>query len=198
MDILALLDELRIMARNALPYVQDPYDHTRYTRILELVQLYYGAALDLPPADVRQRLAAELGRVTPKVGANAAIFDQHGDILLMCRSDSQQWCLPGGLVEVSETPMDTAVREAQEETGLACRPLQLVDFFTRPAGIHAGPHSLIAVVYLCEVIGGTLHGSPEGLEVRYWPLAEVRDWNTDHQAQARAAHSCWLARQTAA
>jgi Hydrolase of X-linked nucleoside diphosphate N terminal len=55
-DILALLDELRIMARNALPYVQNPYDHTRYTRILELVELYYGAALDLPPADVRRPL----------------------------------------------------------------------------------------------------------------------------------------------
>jgi ADP-ribose pyrophosphatase YjhB (NUDIX family) len=95
--------------------------------------LYYGTMLYLPPAEVRQRLAAELGRVTPKVGANAAIFDQHGAILLMRRIDTHRWCLPGGLVEVSETPVAAAVREAREETELRCHPIQLVDFFTRPA-----------------------------------------------------------------
>src|SRR5262245_7583044 len=111
MDILPLLDELRMMARNALPFTHDHYDRERYTRILELVDLYYGAMLDLPPPEVRRRLGAELGRITPKVGANAAIFDQQGALLLMQRSDDRRWCLPGGLVEVDETPAQTAVRE---------------------------------------------------------------------------------------
>jgi ADP-ribose pyrophosphatase YjhB (NUDIX family) len=197
MDILPLLDELRMIARNALPYAHDRYDRERYTRILELVDLYYGATLDLPPAEVRRRLGAELGRVTPSVGANAAIFDQDGGLLLMQRSDDQLWCLPGGLVEVDETPAETAVREAREETGLDSRVIQLVDLFTRPAKIGVGLHSLIAVVYLCAAVGGTLCCSPEGIDVRFWPIADVPAWHSDHLRQAQAAYTCWLARRNA-
>jgi 8-oxo-dGTP pyrophosphatase MutT (NUDIX family) len=197
MDILLLLDELRMIARNGLPYAHDPYDRERYTRILELVDLYYGATLDLPPAEVRRRLGAELGRITPKVGANAAIFNQHGALLLMQRSDDRRWCLPGGLVEVHETPADTAIREAREETGLDSRVVQLVDLFARPASIGAGLHSLIAVVYLCEAVGGTLCCPSEGIGVRYWPIAAVPVWHSDHLRQAQAAYTCWLARRNA-
>ncbi|MBA3944382.1 MAG: NUDIX hydrolase N-terminal domain-containing protein [Herpetosiphonaceae bacterium] len=82
MDILPLLDELQAMARNGLRYSQDWYDQQRYRRLLELAIHYYGMVVDLPPADIRQRLAAQLGGPSPSVGANAAIFDQHGAILL--------------------------------------------------------------------------------------------------------------------
>ena len=34
------------------------------------------------------------------------------------RSFANQWCLPGGRVEVGEAPEQTAVRETAEETGL--------------------------------------------------------------------------------
>jgi ADP-ribose pyrophosphatase YjhB (NUDIX family) len=197
MDILPLLDELRMLARNALPFTHDRYDRERYIRILELVDLYYGATLDLPPAEVQRRLGAELGRITPNVGANAAIFDQQGALLLMQRSDDRLWCLPGGLVEVNETPAETAIRETREETGLDSLPVQLVDLFTRPAKIGVGLHSLIAVVYLCEAVGGTLCCSPEGIDVRFWPIDAVPAWHSDHLRQARAAYDCWLARHDA-
>ncbi|MFB6219233.1 MAG: NUDIX hydrolase N-terminal domain-containing protein [Halobacteriaceae archaeon] len=68
MDALALLDELRAMAQTGLNYADDPYDRARYERILELVETHYGETLDLPPAAVRERLADELGQVTPNGG----------------------------------------------------------------------------------------------------------------------------------
>jgi hypothetical protein len=86
MDILPLLDELQIIARNGLNYAQNPYDRERYERLMELTARYYGEALDLPPADVRERLSKELGYVTPKVGADAAIFNNVGEILLVLRA----------------------------------------------------------------------------------------------------------------
>src|SRR5215211_4024008 len=70
MDILPLLDELQIIARNGLHYAQNPYDRERYERLMELTTRYYSEALDLPPAAVRERLSKELGYVTPKVRAD--------------------------------------------------------------------------------------------------------------------------------
>jgi hypothetical protein len=47
MDMLPLLDELQVLARNGLTYAQNPYDRERYARLLELASLYYGAAEDV-------------------------------------------------------------------------------------------------------------------------------------------------------
>jgi 8-oxo-dGTP pyrophosphatase MutT (NUDIX family) len=195
MEFLRLLDELQTIARNGLHYTSDPYDRERYNRLLDLAVHYYGAALDLPPAGVRARLAAELGHITPKVGADAAIFDEEGRILLQQRADNGRWCLPCGWVEPDETTAEAAVREAWEETGLQVRPVQLVDAVSRfPSAAH-GLHSMVAVVYLCEVIGGVLQCSAEGLDVRYWELDEVPAWHANHESYARTAQRLWRERQ---
>jgi 8-oxo-dGTP pyrophosphatase MutT (NUDIX family) len=191
MDILPLLDELQIIARNGLHYAQNPYDCERYERLMELTIRYYGEALDLPPAEVRERLSRELGYVTPKVGADAAIFNNVGEILLVLRADDQRWCLPCGWVEPYESPLEAAVREAREETGLTVKTIQLVDVFYRAAGSYKGTHALIAVVYLCERIDGQLALSHEHLDVRYWPIDAVAEWHANHRDYAVAAHAVW-------
>jgi 8-oxo-dGTP pyrophosphatase MutT (NUDIX family) len=86
------------------------------------------------------------------------------------------------------------VREAREETGLEVRPLQLVDVFYRAAGAHAGTHALIAVVYLCEIVGGTLTLSHEHLDARYWPIDVDVDWHANHREYAIAARALWARR----
>ena len=189
MDILPLLDELRTIARNGLNYTTNPYDRERYQRLLDLASDYYGEAVDLPPEDVRQRLAAELGYMTPKVGAEAALFDGQGHILLMLRADNGRWGLPGGWVEPNQSPAQAVVREAREETGLDVRPVQLVDVFTRMPSAEYGPHTVVAVVYLCEIVGGTLQVSHEGLDIRYWSIEAVPVWHAIHRSYALAAHA---------
>lgn len=191
-EILALLDELQAMAQTGLNFTEDPYDRERYERILELVSIYYGEALDLPPPDARERLADELGQVTPKVGANAAIFDSHGQILLMKRAGSSTWCLPGGAVKLSESPEEAAVREVREETGLAVEVVELVAAYRRTPQPTITHHSIV-LTYICDAHDGELQLSPEGDALRYWPLEEVPEWFTDHQTIASDALDRWTA-----
>jgi ADP-ribose pyrophosphatase YjhB (NUDIX family) len=191
MDILPLLDELQTMARNGLTYANNPYDKERYTRLLELTALYYGKTLDIPSNEVKQKFAQELGYITPKVGADAAIFDETGKILLVLRTDDKQWCLPCGWVEPGEAPAQTAVRETKEETNLEVQVIQLVGVFTRLPNVGYGPHTAIAVVYLCEIIGGSLELSHEHLEARYWFIEEVPTWHELHEQYARGAFRVW-------
>lgn len=193
MDILPLLDELRTIARNGLTYSENPYDRERYQRLFDIACAGYGEALDLPREEVRQRLSAELGYITPKVGANAAIFDSDGRVLLVLRADDRRWCLPCGWAEPNEAPVETAIREVREETGIEARVLQLVDVYTRKPGAEVGPHTIVSVGYLCEAIGGTLQVSHESLDVQYWPIDDVPVWHHNHRAYALNAFERWRA-----
>lgn len=191
MDIFALLDDIQTIARNGLHYSRDPYERERYERLLTLAAQTYSDQLALPDAAIRARFRAEFGHITPKVGASAAIFNEHGHILLMDRADGHGWCLPCGWVEANERPAEAAVREAREETGLTVTVRQLVGVFTRMPDGRYGPHTMIGVVHLCDVVGGELTLSHEGLGLRYWPLGAVDRWFATHEQYARAAHAMW-------
>lgn len=186
-DTMVLLDELRTVARNGLTYTQDPYDRERYERLLDVASEEYGTALALPAEEARSRLAAELGYITPKVGADAALFDDQGRILLELRADNRRWCIPCGWIEPNETPAAAAVREVREETGLEVRIIQLIDVFTRMPSMEYGPHTVISILYLCEVTGGTLVKSHESLDLRYWHIEDVEPWHAHHREHALVA-----------
>ena len=195
MDLLPFLDRIQAIARTGLAHANNPYDRERYGELLTLAAEQYGTAFDIPAEDVRAKLAAELGFVTPKIGADAAVFDDAGRILLMLRADNRKWCMPCGLSETHEHPAETAVRETLEETGLEVRAVELVDVFFRPPMAEYTPYSLVSVVYLCDVIGGALRGSHEDVGLAWWDIDDVPLWHGRQEEQARAAHQRWMARQ---
>lgn len=191
MDIFALLDEIQTIARNGLHYTTGVYDRERYERLLSLSTRTYAELLDTSDEEIRRRFLQEMGYITPKVGADAAIFNDRGEILLMDRVDGSGWCLPCGWVEPNEKPAETAVREVREETGLDVVVRQLIGVFTRPSGGRNGPHTMIAVVHWCDAVGGELTLSHEGIDLRYWPIDAVTNWHATHEQYARAAYERW-------
>ncbi len=196
-DLLTLLEELQSIARTGLNYSSDPYARAHYSRLLDLAVAHYEQALDLPAPEVRARLQGELGSITPKVGADAAIFDDEGRILLVERSDDRCWGLPAGWVDPNEAPRDTVRREAREELSLEVEPVQLVDVMFRPASAKFGPHAVVSIVYLCEVRGGEVVPSHEVLGARFWTIEEVPVWHKDHLKFANAARAVWTTRRGA-
>jgi ADP-ribose pyrophosphatase YjhB (NUDIX family) len=186
-DLLQLLDEIRAMAGTGLTYATDPYDRERYERLRELAVEGYAAALALPPEDVRDRLGRDLGYVTSKVGADAAIFDDRDRLLLVQRADDGCWGLVSGWVDVGEDPAVTVVREIGEEIGLVGTIDALVGVYGRQASADHGPHGAVAVVYLCSVAPGETTLSHEVLAARYRAIDEVERWHKNHEHYAREA-----------
>ncbi len=191
MDLFTLLEEGRVIARNGLNHTKDIFDRERYQRLLEVVTQTYSELLEVPVEPIREQFLAEIGHITPKVGSNAAIINEHGEILLMERANGTGWCLPCGWLEPNESPCEAAVRETWEETGLNIRILRLIDICTRKPNAVNGPFTTLSVVYLCEVIGGELRLSHEGRELRYWNIDEITDWHATHEHHARAAYAEW-------
>ncbi|WP_049900126.1 NUDIX domain-containing protein [Halococcus agarilyticus] len=181
MKIEPLLDELRVHASNGLEYADDPWEEERWERVLALVSEYTGEAVDLPPAEVRERFAEEVGHVTTKVGAEVAVFD--GDeVLLLRRADDETWALPGGWVEPGEAPPAAAIRETKEETGLDVEPIELVDVYNRRSGEY-GFHGQVNLLYRCRAVGGEIDPSHEALAVEYRRPAGIETWHADHESR---------------
>ena len=82
-------------------------------------------------------------------------------------TDHTLWAFPGGGLEPGEDPFDAAIREADEETGLAVELDALLGMHTRvtPAPPSRGEgavfHSL-RVFYLGRVVGGQLRNEVAG------------------------------------
>lgn len=106
------------------------------------------------------------------------IRDQAGALLWQRRTDFDWWGLPGGILEIGESFVDCARREAREETGLQVEPVRLV-------GVYAGPRYDVCypngdevqqctVALECRVAGGRLQpDGREALESRFFRLRDV-------------------------
>ncbi len=186
-NLLDLLDEIRAIAQLGINYSKDPYDLSRYNRLLEIAATEYAGLSALSPDTIRQRFSKELGYITPKIGIQGALFDADGNILLEQRVDDALWGLPAGWAEVGERPETTVVREFQEETGLLVEPVAILGFYTRLPGEYNQPHTSVHILYACNYLGGTLRSSHESLQMVYRDPSTIDHWHKDHRQQVEAA-----------
>ncbi len=100
------------------------------------------------------------------MGAAAIILNSAGEVLLVKHTYGKcNWEIPGGRAEEGESPVDTAIREVREETGLSVVAQYMTGYyFDRAAG---GLH----FVFRCNVATDEAEATPDGAEISecgYW------------------------------
>lgn len=112
------------------------------------------------------------------VGVAVAVIDQEGQILLQQRP-SGIWGVPGGLMELGESTIETGRREILEETGLQIGKLELLDVFSgKEFFVELSNGDQFYPVTICyrtdDILGGTLKPDGiEGIDVRFFPVHQL-------------------------
>lgn len=105
-------------------------------------------------------------------GVSAAVINDNGQLLMIRRSDNNQWAIPGGAQEVGETPLEAARREVREETGITCEITGLIGIFSDPRNVvrftsNDEVRQEFSILFLGHPIGGSIIASPESCEVAW-------------------------------
>jgi 8-oxo-dGTP diphosphatase len=113
----------------------------------------------------------------PLVGVGAIIVEE-GRVVLIKRGHPPllgEWSIPGGMLELSETVREAAVREAQEETGLIVEATELLGVFDRIVRDDDGRtlYHYVLIDFLCHRISGELKASGDADDARWFTREEV-------------------------
>ncbi|MEK7105512.1 MAG: NUDIX hydrolase, partial [Patescibacteria group bacterium] len=59
-------------------------------------------------------------------GSGGLIFNRRGEVLILKTTYRDGWIIPGGIVEEGESPIETCLREVQEEIGIKIKLGKLI------------------------------------------------------------------------
>ncbi len=135
--------------------------------------------------------APKANSMVPSV--NVVVVNDAGDILLISRSDNDNWALPGGAIDLGESVSQAAVRETKEETGIDCEINGLVGIYTDPGHIilytsNGEARQEFSIVLRARAVGGQTTPSDESTEVRWVPPGEAENYTMDRSMRCRIRH----------
>jgi ADP-ribose pyrophosphatase YjhB (NUDIX family) len=136
---------------------------------------------DAPPAN----------SIVPSV--NVVVENGRGEILLIRRSDNDNWALPGGAIDLGESMTQAAVREVKEETGIDCEITGLVGIYTDPKHIilytsNGEARQEFSIVLTARATGGEPTPSEESSEVRWVARTDLDGYSMDRSMRLRIGH----------
>jgi 8-oxo-dGTP pyrophosphatase MutT (NUDIX family) len=127
--------------------------------------------------------------------ANVIVVDESGAVLMIHRTDNDNWALPGGAMDLGESLVDTAVRETKEETGIDCEVTGLSGIYTDPKHVilytsDGEARQEFSVVFIARPTGGEPTTSSETRDVVWVERERIADLTMDRSMRMRIEH--WL------
>ncbi|WP_406381486.1 NUDIX hydrolase [Streptomyces sp. NBC_01618] len=103
------------------------------------------------------------------VSVAGVVVREDGLLLAIRRADNGTWELPGGVLELDETPEAGVVREVLEETGIHVEVDELTGVYKNTT------RGIVALVFRCKPSGGTERTSAESMAVEWLTQEQITE-----------------------
>lgn len=135
--------------------------------------------------------APEANSLVPSV--NVVVTNDAGEILLIKRSDNDNWALPGGAIDLGESMTQAGIRETKEETGIDCEINGLVGIYSDPRHVilytsNGEVRQEFSIVLAAKAVGGQPTPSDESTHVRWVAPDAVETYPMDRSMSMRVRH----------
>ena len=135
--------------------------------------------------------APKANSLVPSV--NVVVVNDAGDVLMIRRSDNDNWAVPGGAIDLGESMVQAAVRETREESGIECRITGIVGIYTDPKHVllytsNGEARQEFSIVLTASAVGGTPTPSDESSEVAWVRREDLGGYSMDRSMRVRIDH----------
>jgi 8-oxo-dGTP pyrophosphatase MutT (NUDIX family) len=132
--------------------------------------------------------APKANSLVPSV--NVVVVNDAGEILMIRRTDNENWAVPGGAIDLGESVGQAAVRETLEESGILCEIMGIVGIYSDPKHVllytsNGEVRQEFSIVLTGRPLSGQPTPSSETSEVRWVPVSEARDLTMDRSMKIR-------------
>ncbi|TDE39370.1 NUDIX domain-containing protein [Actinomadura sp. 6K520] len=132
--------------------------------------------------------APKANSLVPSV--NVVVENDKGEILMIRRTDNDNWALPGGAIDLGESVTQAAIRETKEETGIDVEITGLVGIYSDPKHlIHYTSNNEVrqefSILVAGRPVGGSLQVSQESRESKWISTKRISGYEMDRSMWMR-------------
>jgi ADP-ribose pyrophosphatase YjhB (NUDIX family) len=132
--------------------------------------------------------APKANSLVPSV--NVVVVNEAGDILMIRRTDNDNWAVPGGAIDLGESVAQAAVRETKEESGIDCEITGIVGIYSDPKHVilytsNGEVRQEFSILLTGRPLSGELTPSDESKEVNWVAPSAVLGLTMDRSMRIR-------------
>jgi ADP-ribose pyrophosphatase YjhB (NUDIX family) len=132
--------------------------------------------------------APKANSLVPSV--NVVVVNDAGEILMIRRTDNDNWAVPGGAIDLGESVAQAAVRETREESGIKCEITGIVGIYSDPKHVllytsNGEVRQEFSIVLTATPLSGQPTPSSESSEVRWVPASAMPEYTMDRSMRIR-------------
>ena len=164
--------EIQAISQTGLHYAENDYQVQRYSRLNEISAEIISSHVDMENSELIKIFNQQVGYATPRIDVRGAVF-QAGKLLMVRERLDGGWTMPGGWVDVGDTPSGAVEREVYEESGFEVKSRKVIGLYDANRSSPLEIFHAFKIVFLCDILTGEARTSDETSEVEFYSKSEL-------------------------
>jgi 8-oxo-dGTP pyrophosphatase MutT (NUDIX family) len=145
-------DKLRAISAFGIKKCVTEYDKERYQAVQNISMEMFSSVTEQTIEELEPLRETLFSHTAPHVISGCAIINQNNEILLIKRASNEKWAMPSGNIELGESPLESALREAREETGILVKSKSLIGIYDTLKNKVPSALQRYFILFLCEPV----------------------------------------------